>query len=184
VFRNLSTFSILGVVFLCPLVYGQQPLLGETNATAEDGHQHPTHGPHDGELLEIGNEEYHAEIVIDKDKNQFVVFLLDQQVKSYVALDVPHITVNLMIKGRPMQVKLKAAPQEIDAKGFASCFGAVSPELMNALHDPKAEPKLALKIRNKAYSVKIANDHDHEGHHHAGHDHGGHAHAPSTTKRK
>ena len=29
----------------------------------EDGHAHPTHGPHGGDLIELGNEEYHAELV-------------------------------------------------------------------------------------------------------------------------
>lgn len=27
------------------------------------GHSHPTHGPHGGDLIELGNEEYHAELV-------------------------------------------------------------------------------------------------------------------------
>ncbi len=27
------------------------------------GHAHPTHGPHGGDLIELGNEEYHAELV-------------------------------------------------------------------------------------------------------------------------
>ncbi|NQV24291.1 MAG: hypothetical protein HQ518_07965 [Rhodopirellula sp.] len=30
---------------------------------AHAGHAHPTHGPHGGDLIELGNEEYHAELV-------------------------------------------------------------------------------------------------------------------------
>ena len=30
------------------------------------GHAHPSEGPHHGDLIELGNEEYHAEILHDE----------------------------------------------------------------------------------------------------------------------
>ena len=35
-------------------------------ATVEAGHAHPSEGPHGGSLIELGNEEYHAELVHDE----------------------------------------------------------------------------------------------------------------------
>ncbi len=128
---------------------------------------HATHGPHGGELLEIGKEEFHAEIVIDEVKKQLVVYLLEADAKTSLAIEEPHLMVNLVLAGKPMQIKLKAIPQQSDAVGQASCFGAVSVELVDALHSAKADPKLATRIRKKAYVTKIVHKHDHAGHNHA-----------------
>lgn len=128
---------------------------------------HAAHGPHGGELLEIGKEEFHAELVIDEGKKQMVVYLLEADAKTRLAIEEPHLMVNLLLTGKPMQVKLKAIPQEADAKGFSSCFGAVSSELVDALHATKADPKLSTRIRNKSYVTKIVHKHDHAGHSHA-----------------
>lgn len=130
-------------------------------------HVHPTHGPHQGELLEIGKEEYHAELLIDEGKKQIVIYLLDKDAKSSVSIDASFVMVNFLAAGKPVQIELKSMPQESDLKGTSSCFGAVSPELMTALHATKSEPKLSVRIRNKAYVTKIVHKHDHSGHNHA-----------------
>lgn len=155
---------VASVILLHASVFGQQAAPGV--AAPAKAHDHAALGPHHGNLVEIGKEEYHAEIVLNEEKKQIFVYLLDKEVKGSVAIDAPFVAVNLLINGKPLQFKLKAAPQPVDPKGLSSCFGAVSPELMDALHHPKSDPKLALKIRNKSYSVKIAHDHDHAGHDH------------------
>lgn len=35
----------------------------QPNQDPHAGHAHPTHGPHGGDLIELGNEQYHAELV-------------------------------------------------------------------------------------------------------------------------
>ena len=163
--RSCIVSFVAGVYLFSTSVFGQQAVSG-TSAPSKV-HDHAAHGPHHGDLLEIGKEEYHAEVVVDEAKKQLVVYLLDKEVKAYVAIDAQFVAVNLLLNGKPVQIKLKAAPQPVDQKGFSSCFGAVSPELIDALHNPKSQPRLALNIRNKSYSVKIAHDHDHAGHDHA-----------------
>ena len=158
--RSCIVSFVAGVYLFSTSVFGQQAVSG-TSAPSKV-HDHAAHGPHHGDLLEIGKEEYHAEVVVDEAKKQLVVYLLDKEVKAYVAIDAQFVAVNLLLNGKPVQIKLKAAPQPVDQKGFSSCFGAVSPELIDALHNPKSQPRLALKIRNKSYSVKIAHDHDHD----------------------
>lgn len=149
------------------LVVCQLPLSAQQPApTKPHVHNHAEHGPHGGELLEVGKEEYHVELMIDEAKKQIVVYLLDGQVKSFVALDVPFIAMNLKMSGKPVQMKLKQIPQEIDKQGFSSRYGIASPELLDALHGGHADARLALKIGNKAYSVKVEHDHNHAGHPH------------------
>lgn len=143
---------------------------------SHDEHDHPAHGPHDGELLEVGKEEYHVELCIDDEKKQVFVFLLDKEAKAYVAIEQEFLAVNVKMKdGRPVQFKMKAAPQKDDKKGFSSAYGIVSPEMIDAIHDEAAEARLALKIAGKPYTVKLKHDHDHD-HDHAGHDHKDHDH--------
>ncbi len=144
-------------------VLAQQPIA--PSATAQ--HMHATRGPHGGELLEIGKEEYRAELVVDESKKQMVVYLLEKDAKSAIAIDAAYLAVNLVLSGKPVQIKLKAIPQDVDPKGLSSCFGDISAELMDALHAPKTDPRLSVRIRNKSYVAKIIHKHDHAGHNHA-----------------
>ena len=130
-------------------------------------HAHPEHGPHQGDLLELGKEEFHVELVVDEAKKQLVIYLLEKDAKTSVAIEAPFVTVNLMVSGKPKQIQLPSMPQTTDVKGQSSCFGAVSAELFSALHSTKADPKLAIRIRNKAYVTRLVHSHDHAGHKHA-----------------
>ena len=156
---------ISALVFASSLCFGQ--VFGQQKDSSKEhdhGHEHVSHGPHDGELLEVGKEEFHIELVIDEKKKLVVIYLLDKAAKSYVEIDAPFVPVNLLIAGKPMQIKLKSMPQEEDKKGLSSCFGAVSPELLDALHAPKSNPRIALKLQNKSYTVKITHDHSNHAH--------------------
>ncbi len=158
----VSSFVVC-VLFFQVTLFAQQP----SAPVAGQVHNHAVHGPHGGDLLEIGKEEFHAELVIDETKKQLAIFLMDSKVKDFVALDATFLAVNLKMAGKPVQIKLKPMPQEIDKPGFASRFGITSKELLDALHGGHADAKLALKIGSKSYTVKLVHDHDHAGHNHA-----------------
>lgn len=124
------------------------------------GHDHGSKGPNKGDLLEIGRGEYHGELVVDEESNQIVVYLLDGSLKSYVAIDAPFVTVNFKNGTQPAQVKLLPVPQDADVKGASSRFGLISPELLDALHDSKADVKLTLRIGKKSYVSKLTHSHE------------------------
>ncbi len=159
---KLAISFVLGVFVFSASIQGVQPQQSDAAK-----HVHPTHGPHGGELLEIGKEEFHVEVMLDESKKQLVVYLLEKDAKSSIAIEATYLAVNLMLSGKPVQIKMKSMPQYIDPKGLSSCFGAVSPELIDALHNPKSDPKLAVRIHNKAYVTKIVHKHNHAGHDHA-----------------
>jgi hypothetical protein len=162
VFR--SSFMTLVVLLLLSVQLSAQQPKSSSKSVAD---VHPTQGPHQGELLEIGKEEYHAELLVDESKKQLLIYLLEKDGKSSVAIDAPFVMINFLAAGKPVQIELKSIPQEVDPKGSSSCFGVVSPELITALHAAKPEPKLSVRIRNKAYVIKIVHKHDHAGHNHA-----------------
>lgn len=132
-------------------------------------HSHAEHGPNGGELIEIGEEEYHAELV--HDATSVTIYLLDASAKSAVPIEATELTINLLHEGKPEQFKLAAQAQSSDPSGKFSKFASTDAELASHVDDPAAAAKLSLTIAGKPYRADLAHSHDHAGHDHDGHDH-------------
>lgn len=130
-------------------------------------HAHPSEGPHHGSLIELGKEEFHAELVHD-DKS-VSIYILDGAAKSAVPIDAAELVINLLHDGKPEQFKLVATPDTGDPTGKSSRFVSTDPELVEHIDDESTKPKLSVTINGKGYRGTIT--HNHEGHDHAGHDH-------------
>jgi hypothetical protein len=131
-------------------------------APAPVSHKH-VHGPHDGELIELGNEEYHAELVVDDANGLVTIYILDKEGKKPVPIDEKTIS----IKFAPNQAEfaLTAKPQEGDSGEKASRFESGDKALGIALDNPDAERELHVKVGNHPYVEKIP--HFEDEHHHA-----------------
>ena len=129
-------------------------------------HAHPSEGPHHGDLVELGNEEYHAEIV-HGDAGAVTVYVLDSSAKAAVPIDATEVLINVTHDGKPEQFKLAAAPESGEPQGKSSKFNVVDAELASHLDEEGAAAKLVLTIAGKQYTGKIEHHHDHE----HGHDH-------------
>lgn len=132
-----------------------------------DLHAHPSEGPHHGTLVELGNEEFHAEVVHD-DKS-VTIYVLDAGATKAVPIDAKELTINLMHDGTPEQFKLAASPDTGDPSGKSSRFVLADAELVGHIDDESAAPKLMMTIDGTPYRGEIK--HDHDGHDHSGHDH-------------
>ena len=130
------------------------------------GHAHPTEGPHHGDLIELGNEEYHAEILHDEDAGTVTIYVLDGAATKQVPIDATEVTINAKHDGKPEQFKLTASPDANDPPGKSSRFVSNDEELAHHLDEDGAEPRLVLTINGKSYRGVITHDHDHEGHNH------------------
>jgi hypothetical protein len=130
-----------------------------------DAHVHPTEGPHHGDLIELGNEEYHAEMV--HDDASVTIYILDSAAKVAVPITATELVINLMHDGKPEQFKLAAVPDTADPAGKSSRFTLKDAELAKHIEEETAEPKLTVTINNKPYKGDIK--HEHGGDH--GHDH-------------
>jgi hypothetical protein len=137
-----------------------------------DAHAHPSEGPHHGALVELGNEEFHAEIVHTNDT--VTVYILDRSATKPVAIDAQDVTINVVHDNQPEQFKLAAAPEATDESGKSSRFELRDAELVEHIDSPAAAPKLIVSINGAPYRGEV--HHDHEGHSHDGHDHDGHQH--------
>ena len=131
----------------------------------DHGHDHPTEGPHDGSLIELGEEEYHAELVHDDDAGSVTIYILDSAAKKEVAIEAAEVTINVQHDGQGAQFKL---PADGAMDGKAVKFVSTDAALAEALDSEGAEPQLVVSIDGKQYRGSVAHDHDHDDH---GHDH-------------
>ena len=126
-----------------------------------DARNHPTEGPHHGGLIELGDEEYHAEVVHDEASGSVTIYLLDAAGKSAVPIDTTELLVNLSHDGQVEQFTLPASPQPSDPSGKSSRFASADPELAEALDREGADAQLVVSIGGKQYRGAIHHDHDH-----------------------
>ncbi|MBL4883353.1 MAG: hypothetical protein JKY95_02300 [Planctomycetaceae bacterium] len=131
------------------------------------GHAHPTHGPHKGDLIELGNEEYHGEVVDDHDNGTVTIYILDSAGKNAVPIAAKEIVVNLKHEGKGEQFKLAASPEEGEAEGMSSRFVSTDKEFAEELDHNHGDATLVVTIKGTQYRGKINHDHaSHEGHDH------------------
>ncbi|WP_186776382.1 hypothetical protein [Rubripirellula reticaptiva] len=179
--RNFNLAFTIGATLLIATGCGSKPATTTSDAAVEmnslppdnaDVHSHPSEGPHHGTLVELGNEEFHAEVI--HDNNSVTIYVLDSSATKAVPIDASELTINLMHDGTPEQYKLAATPDDADPNGKSSRFTIADAELVGHIDDDTAAPKLTLTINGTPYRGEIK--HDHDGHDHGGHDHSGHDH--------
>lgn len=134
---------------------------GDGHAHGEAGHSHSTQGPHQGHLIELGLEEFHAELTHDDASQTTTIYLLDHAAKEPVAIPDAQIMLNLVIDGQPMQAALAATPQEGDPAGQSSRFSVMDEQILDALKGEKTTGEINVSIGGKEYSGKV--EHHHHG---------------------
>lgn len=136
----------------------------------DDGHGHGHEGPHGGEIVELGGDEYHAEIVHGEGAN-VTVYVLDGAGRNAVPIDAAEIRINLVHDEQPEQFTLTAAPLDGEPEGKSSRFQVSDEHLAEDLEVDGIVARLSLKIDGQQYTGKIEHDHDHAGHAEGEHDH-------------
>lgn len=136
-----------------------------------DEHGHPTEGPHHGVLAELGNEEFHAEVVHDDTTGMVTVYLLDGHAEKSVTTTATELVINLKHGDTPEQYNLVALPEDDNPAGQTSRFSLTDKELAGHLDDAAAAAKLNITINDTPYSGAIpVEDHAKHGHVHGGDD--------------
>lgn len=143
----------------------------------DGAHDHPSEGPgpHGGELIELGNEEYHGELLHPHaenvgGENVVAIFILDGSAKNVVPIEATEVTLNLVHGGKPAQFQLAASPDDGEQDGTSSRFVSSDEGLIAHFGEEEIDGRLAVTINGKAYSGKL--HHHHDGHEHVdGHEH-------------
>ncbi len=122
-------------------------------------HAHASEGPHHGSLVELGNEEFHAEVV-HGESGRVSVYILDSAAQTTVPIDATELTINITHDGKAEQFKLPAERDATDPEGKSSQFSLKDEELAKDLDSHDASARLVVMINGKSYSGKIAHAHD------------------------
>jgi hypothetical protein len=127
-------------------------------ADAHAHHDHGEEGPHHGHLIELGEEEFHAEIVHDDAASKVTIYLLDGKAKESASADGEEVTISIVVEGQPKDFALKAT----DA-AKRDQFESKEPVLVASLdHEKDAKGRLQVTINKKPYTGII----EHEAHSH------------------
>jgi hypothetical protein len=104
----------------------------QANNKPADGHDHAHvhHGPHGGHIMEIGEEEYHAEWTHDEN-GKVTFFILNAEATKEVPIAAEDLTIEVKIgNNEPATYKLAAMNAQ---DGKASAFEAVDKNLAGVL---------------------------------------------------
>ncbi|MCE9629390.1 MAG: hypothetical protein K8S94_01540 [Planctomycetia bacterium] len=135
----------------------------EAAPAAGHAHAHPTEGPHHGGLIELGKEDYHAELVHDDATDTVTIHILDSSATKPVPITAKQLTLNMRTAGKPQQFTLSAQPQKGDAAGSASAFATTSKEICRAIDGSGASGRLNVEIGGKIYVGKVGgHSHNHK----------------------
>ena len=143
-------------------------------------HAHAGHGPHGGDIVELGSDQYHAELVHDDATGGVTIYVLDATAKRAAPIDAELVRVNVQHDGNAEQFTLSASPEENDPEGTSSRFITPERELAEDLDHGDIRGQLVVMISGKQYRGDVVHDHhghdhdDHDDHHDHGHDHHDH----------
>jgi hypothetical protein len=174
-FAVLSLFTFVALLAGCKSEQSS-PATGTSDASSDapivmdemppmmdDVHAHPEHGPHGGDLVELGKEAFHAELV--HGEGGIAMYVLDGSAAKQVAIASEKLVVSLKHDGQVATFDLAADPDANDPAEQASRFTSTDAKLDEWL-DAGAEGAVVIEIEGKSYTGKIAHDHDHSGHDH------------------
>jgi hypothetical protein len=144
-------------------IEGLPPALGDVLQGDDVADVHPTEGPHGGHLIELGDEEYHAELLHDEDSHTVTIHLLDGPAKKSVSVPLAEITLQLFQDGQFLKYSLKAVSQSGSPDAGASQFTVVDADLCEALcHEEELRGRLQVTIDGTPFTGTLDHDAGHE----------------------
>ena len=132
------------------------------------GHGHGHHGPNGGEIVEVGNEEFHAEVVVDEETHRIDVYVLGSDAATARPIDATEVSVSFKHGDEVEEFKLAAAALDGEPEGQSSKFTLTDEELFEELHEHSEGATLTFLSGGEELSGTVTHSHDH-GHSH-GHD--------------
>jgi len=161
--QNMLRHSTLLLV-VSAVLYGCNGDAEKTEKTSKtkqpSGHSHGEKGPHKGVLVELGDHEYHGEVVHDEKTNIVTVYMLGGDAKTPAPISAKTVTVNLSHDGSPEEFTLDARPDKNDPMGKSSRFVTQGSELGEHLDlDDVTNRRLVVEIDGTSYSGAIKHSH-------------------------
>jgi hypothetical protein len=122
------------------------------SAAAPTIHKHEHHPPHGGAPVELGEEEYHVELVRDATVGKLQAFVLDGELENFVRVAAPSLEVDAQVAGHSETLMLAAVANNATGEkiGDSSLFEAQADWLKTT---PDFEGVLKeINVRGKTYT--------------------------------
>ena len=89
-------------------------------------HKHEHHPPHGGAPVELGEEEYHVEIVRDASAGKLQAFVLDGELENFVRIAAPSLEITATVSGHEEKLTFLPIPNNATGEkvGDTSLFEA------------------------------------------------------------
>ena len=125
-----------------------------------DGHEHKA-AAHGGKIVSIGTDNYHAEVVFEKD-GQLKLYTLGKDESKSIGVDTQTLKAHVKHDEKSHDVELKAEPQKDDAKGKTSLFVGKLPAELIGKKVTVTIP--GLMVEGAAFRVEFSSDGKQEDH--------------------
>lgn len=126
-------------------------------------------GPRGGHLIELGDDAFSVELVLDDDRHAVTVYLLDSAAAAAAVGDGPEVRIQLFEDGQFVDYALSPA----DPAGDTPAFSLVDEKLHRAFDAGHVRGRLRVTVGAKEHSATLDDLCDiHEHDDHDGHDHG------------
>ena len=160
-----SVLVVMGLAGFSGCGKGGAPAGG--SAAADHEHAHEVAGPHNGHIIELGADGYHAELTHDDAEHRVGVYILDGAAKTAAPIDAKSVMIHVSVADEPSEYELPAAAQADDPEGKASYFELVSEPLCRVVAGEEEDSRARIKIviGGKPYDGVIEtehHDHDHD----------------------
>jgi hypothetical protein len=166
--------SMLLVIFLAGLAgCGKSQAPDGDTAAADHEHAHEEAGPHNGHIIELGADGYHAELTHDDAEQRVGIYILDGSAKSAAPIDAQSVTIHVTVADAPSEYVLPAVAQPGDPEGKASYFELVSEPLCKVVcgEVEDTHARVNITIDGKPYVGLIETHHEHDHDHDHAHPH-------------
>ena len=142
-----------------------------TNVTPVPEHSHE-HGPHGGHIIELGEEEYHAEVTVDESR-KLTIYLLGPDAATAAPIAAASIVFEMGDLDAPTVLTLNAAPLEGEPEGQSSRFEAAADALPESVHDiEELHGAVVVDVAGQSYVGALSHDHGDAHEHGEAHEHG------------
>jgi hypothetical protein len=146
-------------------------------AAADHEHSHEEAGPHNGHIIELGADGYHAELTHDDAEHRTGIYILDGSAKAAAPIDAQSVMIRVSVADKPSEYELPAVTQPGDPEGKASYFELVNEELCKIVCGDVEEAdnaRVNIMIGGKPYVgiIETHQEHEHDHDHPHPHPHG------------
>lgn len=155
-YRSIQTIVCLVVLIVAGCNSSSDTSSNQSAAPADPhaGHDHSSLGPHGGHVLELGEEDYHAEWRFNNDSGKVTIYLLDAAVKKPVTTTAATLSVQVKVGEDVSDYELPAINQSDDNPPTTSEFELVDTVMLEYLKGVGhgIDATLTVVIGDKEYS--------------------------------